>query len=226
MPIFQSKFFKESQLAHVLLDGMKGLEIGGSAHNAFGLDTVNVDRFPVHAPIDHPESNDKIILGFHPGFAPYANEQVRLCGEVMPVDIVAPGDCIPVADQSFDFVINSHVVEHFFDPIGAIKEWMRIATQYIFIICPQRDALESDKDKPLTSLEDHIMRFETGVDLGGLNGAETDEHHSRWTCQSFCNMLMWIYTQDWGKDWETCAVEDPDHKVGNGFTVVLKKKTA
>ena len=203
MPIQHSKFFPESALAHQLLDGLKGLEIGGAAHNAFGLDTLNVDR--VHH--DHPD------------FQPYASEQKRLCGAVMPVDIVAPGDCIPVEDQSFDFVISSHVIEHFYDPISAIKEWMRIATQYIFIICPQRDALESDRGKELTTLDEHIARFlETGEKLS------SDEHHPRWTCQSFASMCMWIFTQEWGKDWETCAVEDPDGKVGNGFTIVLKFK--
>ncbi len=35
--------FRESQLAHKYLDGLKGLEIGGSEHNSFGLDTLNVD---------------------------------------------------------------------------------------------------------------------------------------------------------------------------------------
>src|SRR5665213_800939 len=35
--------FKESAMAHKLLDGLEGLEIGGSAHNAFGLKTRNVD---------------------------------------------------------------------------------------------------------------------------------------------------------------------------------------
>ena len=46
MPIYNSKRFQESQLAHQLLDGLTGLEIGGAAHNAFGLDTMNVDRVP------------------------------------------------------------------------------------------------------------------------------------------------------------------------------------
>jgi len=36
--------FKESALAHKLLDGLDGLEIGGSAHNSFGLKTRNVDN--------------------------------------------------------------------------------------------------------------------------------------------------------------------------------------
>lgn len=222
MPIHKSTYFQESALAHELLDGLTGLEVGGAMHNAFGLDTLNVDRVPIG----------------HPDFAPYAAEQIRIGnmgtgGAVMPVDIVAPGDCIPVADQSFDFVISSHVIEHFYDPISAIKEWMRISRQYIFIICPQRDALESDKDKPLTDIKDHISRFnETAWLLSQKADAlvdetrNTDEHHSRWTCESFCKMCEWICAQDFGIGWEVFSAEDPDRKVGNGFTVVLKKQDA
>ena len=200
MPIYNSKKFQESALAHRLLDGLSGLEIGGAAHNAFGLDTLNVDR------IHHTNL----------AFEPYALEQVRLCGEVMPVDIVAPGDKLPVKDKSFDFVINSHVIEHFYDPISAIKEWMRVSREYIFMIVPQRDALESDKDKPLTTLEEHIERYNEQV------GGTTDDHHSRWTCKTFIDMCIWICGQEFGKGWQVYAMEETDKKVGNGFTVVLK----
>ena len=34
----------ESKLAHQYLDNLIGIEIGGSAHNSFGLNTINVDR--------------------------------------------------------------------------------------------------------------------------------------------------------------------------------------
>lgn len=226
MPIYKSKLFPESALAHQLLDGLKGLEIGSSAHNAFGLDTLNVDR------VSHE----------HPDFAPYAAEQIRLCGEVMPVDIVAPGDCIPVEDQSFDFVISSHVIEHFYDPISALKEWMRISRQYIFIIVPKRDALESDRAKPLTELGEHIRRFNLprGLDfipqttkgddgkwhenrIVEIRPPDTDEHHSRWTLESFCDMCDWICRQDFGAGWQLFKALGSDDKVGNGHCIVLKK---
>lgn len=203
MPIRPSKFFPESALAHELLDGLAGVEIGGAAHNSFGLDTINVDR------ISHTD----------PTFKPYADEQIRLCGEVMPVDVVAPGNQLPFADKSYDFVISSHVIEHFYDPIGAIKEWMRVATKYIFIIAPLRDALESDRDKPITPLQELIDRHEGTTPAPEV---ETDEHHTRWEPQGFANMLMWIYTREWGANWETCAVEVPDKKVQNGMCFVLK----
>ncbi len=62
--------FKESQIAHKYLDGLKGIEIGGSAHNPFGLNTINIDI-----------SDSEI----------FKQEQKKLCGEILKVDIVAPG---------------------------------------------------------------------------------------------------------------------------------------
>ena len=197
MPIFHSKKFRESPLAHQLLDGLTGLEIGGAAHNAFGLDTLNVDR----------------IHNTSPEFEPYALEQVRLCGEVMPVDIVAPGDKIPVKDKSYDFVISSHVIEHFYDPIAAIKEWQRIARRYVYMIVPHRDALESDRDKPLTEVSEFLHRHKAGANVGA-----TDDHHSRWTQASFVAMCALIDTPGW----KVAHVQEIDDKVGNGFTVVLE----
>lgn len=185
--------FPESKTAHAYLDGLKGIEIGGSAHNPFGLDTINVDRI-------HHTSLE---------FEPYALEQVRLCGEVLPVDVVAPGDRLPFEDKSFDFVISSHVIEHFFDPIAALKEWARAARRYIFIIFPHRDALPSDVDKSLTSLYEHSARH-----AGLIEAMDTDEHHSRWTLSTFVHMC-----NAYGFHVERCDTNDD--KVGNGCMVLI-----
>jgi Methylase involved in ubiquinone/menaquinone biosynthesis len=130
----------------------------------------------------------------------------------MAVDIVAEGTKIPVDDKSFDFVISSHVIEHFFDPIAALKEWSRIARKYIYVICPKRDALPSDRDLPLTPLEEIYARH-TGV----IPPPEIDthEHYSRWTPNTFCHMC-----QAFGFFVIDCL--ETDDKVGNGFTVILK----
>ena len=186
-------FFKTSNHATALLSGLKGIEIGGAAHNQFCLDTINVDRIGT----DHPE------------FAHYASEQIRLCGEVLPVDVVAPGDKLPFPDKSFDFVISSHVIEHFYDPIAALKEWKRVARKYIYIICPQRDALPSDVDKPLTTIGELKRRASNKK-----KASKTDEHHSRWTCKSFIDTC-----DNFG--FKVIDSLDPDDKVGNGFTVVI-----
>lgn len=50
---------------------------------------------------------------------------MNLLGHVAKVDIVAPGDHLPFSNNSQDFVVSSHVLEHFYDPIKTIKEWLR-----------------------------------------------------------------------------------------------------
>ena len=129
----------------------------------------------------------------------------------MPVDIVASGVRIPVGRKSFDFVIASHVIEHFFDPIHALEEWRRIARKYIFIICPQRDALEADRSKALTTLQEITRRHK-----GELHAPEIDDHqhYSRWTSATFVQMCRYY-------GFSVARVQDPDDKVGNGFTIII-----
>ena len=191
--------FPESKHAKHLLSGLKGLEIGGSAHNSFGLDTLNVD---------YTDAMDTV----------FKFSEIERCGEAMSVDIVAPGDNIPVANKSFDFVISSHVIEHFFDPIGALIEWARIARHYIYIIVPKRDALPSDKDKPLTPFSELFRRYTGDIPAPKI---DTHEHYSRWTLATFCDMCNAIGDATGFEVYDTLEHDD---KVGNGFTVVLRAK--
>ena len=191
----ETKFkFPESALAHQLLDGLVGIEVGGAAHNAFGLNTWNVDR----------------LMPGDPQTAMYVESQLEVCGEVMPIDVVSTGDCLPFADKSLDFVVNSHVVEHFYDPVSAIDEWARVARRFVFIICPQRDADPHDAELTLTPIEDHRSRYAEPA----TSKIATDWHHSRWTSQSFHAMC-----EAFG--YHVTYIEDPDKKVGNGFTIVI-----
>jgi SAM-dependent methyltransferase len=188
----KSQLFPESQIAHQYLDHLKGIEIGESAHNAFGLDTINVDKFGEHDP------RGEI----------YRTSQLELCGYVARVDVVASGDKLPFEDKSYDFVLASHVIEHFYNPIAALREWIRVSRKYVFLIVPQRDALESDRDKALTSLEEIKARQDE-------ESFESDDHHSRWTVDSFVDMCRAF-------GFKVAYAADPDDKVGNGFTVILE----
>lgn len=199
--------FQEHALAHKYLDGLVGIEIGGAAHNPFGLDTINVDA-------TEPGSPHRIM---------YDESQIDLCGEALPVDVVALGNHLPFSDNSYDFVISSHVIEHFFDPIGALKEWGRVARKYLFIICPQPDALPSDVGKSLTIPEYALLRHDMVVRKnstlkGGVwepKDLGIDQHWSRWTSPLFKQMLNHAGFLD------VVEIQDPDDKVGNGFTVVV-----
>ncbi len=177
---------RESALAHRWLGGLRGVEIGGAAHNDFGLDTLNVDR---------SASDDTV----------FKREERRVCGRTMPVDVVAPGDELPFPDDAFDFVLASHVIEHFYDPIRALEEWRRVAARYLFLVVPHRDRT-FDRDRPLTPLPELISR------RGGR--CEEDRHWSVWTLETFQELCAYLGL-------EVLESLDPDDKTGNGFMVVL-----
>ncbi len=189
--------FKESWLAHKLLDGLDGIEIGGAAHNPFGLQTRNVDM------------SDRMDTVFK-------KHEIECSGEALPVDVVAPGDDLPFADSSVDFVISSHVIEHFPDPIKALKEWHRVVRPdgFIYVIAPYKDRI-FDRNRDRTTLAELIARHTTGH----LDIDPDKEHCSCWLTEDFVELIKWLH-------WPIVAVQDVDDKVGNGFTVVIRVEKA
>src|SRR6185437_12817875 len=179
--------FQESKLAHKYLDGLAGLEIGGSAHNPFGLNTKNVDVM---------DSLETV----------FKKAEVKHCGEALAIDIVAPGDHLPIPDASYDFVISSHVIEHIFDPIGALQEWMRVIKPggYIFIIAPHKERT-FDKDRARTALTELIDRHE-----GRIPKPEVDNHrhYSVWITEDFLELCRYLKLN-------VVEFQDTDDKVGN-----------
>jgi SAM-dependent methyltransferase len=179
---------RRSKFVSVYLAGLRGIEIGASAHNRYFLDAINVDRFG---------GTD----------TPYKHEERRLALHTAKVDVVAPGDELPFADGSFDFVFSSHVIEHFPDPIRALLEWIRVARRYVVIVAPHRDRT-FDSGRALTTADELIARHREGL------RSDEDKHWSVWTCESFIELCERIGLR---------VVDhlDPDDKMGNGFIVVL-----
>lgn len=190
----QNNKFPESRLAHQYLDGLRGLEIGASAHNPFGLKTLNVDYSDDYS-------------------TEFKQQEVRMCGSYAPVHIISAGDDLPFKDNIWDFVISSHVIEHFYDPIKTIKEWLRVVKPggYIFIIAPHKERT-FDRDRPRTSVEELIDRHIHP------NPPEIDHHghYSVWITEDFLALCERM-------GWKVVAYQDVDDKVGNGFTVVIQK---
>jgi SAM-dependent methyltransferase len=175
------------------LDGKIGVEIGGSAHNDYGLRAVNVDRFP---------EMDTV----------YKREELRLCGRMRPIDLVAPGDDLPFRDDTVDFVFASHVIEHFPDPIRALDEWCRVARERVVVVVPHRDRT-FDRDRDLTPAEELLQRHFDGFT------SEEDKHWSVWTRESFLEMCD-------AAGFPVVDSLDPDDKLANGFIVVIDAAAA
>lgn len=192
---------KESVLAKKYCTG-RGLEIGGSAHNPFNLNSLNVDYTS--------ELNE------------FKQMEIRKCFRHLPVDIVAPGDMIPLPDASQDFVVSSHVLEHFFDPIKTLIEWHRLVKKggVIFMIIPHKERT-FDSHRERTKLQELIDRHEGKI----KETPAENSHHSVWITHDAAELIK--YMNDNGlfvPPVEITEVQDEDDKVGNGFTVVLTKR--
>ena len=184
---------KRSQFVDRYLAGLKGIEIGASAHNDFGLDAVNVDRY---GDLD----------------TPYKREEWNLSRRIRSVDVVAPGDELPFDDDSVDFVFASHTLEHFPDPIRALKEWVRVARKYVVTVIPHRDRT-FDRDRELTTTDELLRRHHENF------RSEEDKHWSVWTRESFLELCE-------ATGFRVLDSLDPDDKVGNGFIVVIDATTS
>ncbi len=190
--------FPPSPLADRYLRKLKGVEIGASAHNSYYLDTINVDY-----------TND---------FTIYKQEEVNMCGKWAPVDVVADAAKLPFQNESFDFVISSHMLEHHWMPIAVVGEWCRVAREYIFITVPRKD-LTFDKDKPVTPINELLLRH-IGAIVKTLDSVP-DDHWNIWDIHEFRNFVGYcaaIYNL------EVIEFQEKDDKVGNGMTVLFKKR--
>ncbi|MBC8017590.1 MAG: glycosyltransferase, partial [Verrucomicrobia bacterium] len=193
----------ESALAHKWLDGLAGLEIGSSALNPFGLNTRNVGL----------------------SFEGYIKEQCELTGEADTIHIVAPADDIPVPDDSEDFVLSSHVIEHCPDMIKALVEWYRVIKPggYLYMIIPFRDAAPTDKGRPLTEW-DHIFKDYvnqiTEKEEPEANGIPFGYGHYH---VFEINQLHGFVQNIFGDRLELVDHQNQDDKIGNGFTLVYRK---
>lgn len=187
--------FRESALAHELLDGLKGLEIGASSQNQFGLSGCLY--------LDYSDNTKNSYFG---------QMQLRDTGLIYPVDVVGDGELLPFKDGSFDYVINSHVLEHIWDVKSAIDEWMRVSRKFVFIVVPHKDRC-GESDRPTYTAEIAMSRYKAPRP----KHHSIEEHLASWRTEDFLCMCA-----DLG--YNVLRYQDIDDKVGIGFTIVLESK--
>jgi SAM-dependent methyltransferase len=132
----------------------RGLEIGGpsqifGAHGAMPV-------YPVARQIDNVT------------FASRTRWEGRVeAGETFSFDprkaagrqyIAEATDLSAIADESYDFVISSHMLEHCANPIAALKEWRRVVRTdgALLLVVPHRDGT-FDRFRPVTPLS-HLIQ--------------------------------------------------------------------
>jgi predicted SAM-dependent methyltransferase len=154
---------KESALAHKLLDGLCGIEIGAASYAPFGLKTVNVGLTEKMDPVDHNK---------------YKKHQIRVTGDYARIDI--PGnaeDLSNIPTSSVDFVLHSHVWEHLANPLKSLNEWARVVKHrgLLFIMVPHRNALPEDRGRNVTSIK-HLTALLDGKQVDPKDVPITGHH--------------------------------------------------
>jgi len=181
----------------ILLDGLKGLEIGRGSWNDYELDALNVSPSELEATQHMPT----------------------------PIDIDAFGDDIPVADESQDFVFSSHVVEHLPNLIKALKEWDRVVKVggYIVMIVPLPDARVKDRGKELTTWEHIKTDYDWNLDIdshpfNSLTDYRGGHYHT------FTPDSLMQFIGNTGLKWQLVGIERKDTRHGNGFWLAYRKE--
>lgn len=146
-------------------------------------------------------------------------------------------------------MLSSHVLEHFFDPIKTIQEWLRCVRPggYVFFIVPHKDRTY-DRQRPVTPLtelqdrhqgilkpEHYIIMTIPELSTEALSadymqlydgnnipvGYErlTSDSHRHQTVWDFNNMLELCHEYHFNIIYSA----ETDDKVGTGFTIILQK---
>ena len=71
---------------------------------------------------------------------------------------------IPKPDASFDCVFSSHLIEHLEEPFQAIREFCRVASRSVFVICPHDEYLNEHEEHLWQITHDDL--FHMGIFFG------------------------------------------------------------
>jgi SAM-dependent methyltransferase len=82
-------------------------------------------------------------------------------------------DLEPIADDSYDALLSSHVIEHFANPIGALREWRRVLRPggHLVTVAPHKEGC-ADHRRPTTPLAHLVEDDARGVGEDDMTHAE------------------------------------------------------
>jgi len=74
-------------------------------------------------------------------------------------------DLSSISDATYDVILSCHSIEHFANPIKALKEWCRVLKSdgYLLLIIPHKDGT-FDHNRPITKLPHLIQDYEMNID--------------------------------------------------------------
>ncbi len=100
-----------------------------------------------------------------PGIKPFYVDRFReYAGERCLADYWGDACNLPFRDDSLDYVVSSHVLEHVANPVAALKEWVRVLRHggIIYLLVPDRRHTW-DRARELTPPRHMLADFEQGI---------------------------------------------------------------
>jgi len=123
------------------------------------LEGEGIEIGALHLPLDIPEGV-KVRYLDRMSVAELRQQYPELAGwNLVEADIIDDGETLEsIPDNSLDFVIAKHMIEHCQNPIGAIKNFLRVVKDggIVYLAVPDKRYI-FDCDRPVTSL-DHLIR--------------------------------------------------------------------
>lgn len=140
-------------------EGKIGLEIGGPSGIFSDKGMIPIYRYAER--IDNCNfSNETIWGGSIPGGPTYRYSDQKVGNQF----ICEGNDLKGIAEETYDFVIASHSIEHFADPIKAVKEWSRVLKRggALLVVAPDK-RFTFDHRRQITSFEHLVEDHRSGI---------------------------------------------------------------
>jgi len=142
------------------LRGQIGLEIGGPSAVFRGN-----QQFPLYPLVGRLDCTTFSYQTMWEGQLEQGGAFVYAPGKESGRQIICDGsDLSLIADQSYDFLISSHVIEHIANPIAALKNWQRVLRDdgTMVLIAPHHADIY-DHRRPVTRMEHLVDDFQQGI---------------------------------------------------------------
>lgn len=135
------------------------------------------------------------------------------------LDIICNGETLElIDDKSQDFVIGSHVMEHFFNPLLALKNWDRVLKKngIIYMIIPDKRTFH-DRDKETTTYSHLLEDFKNNKIM---TPEHSDGHEHFWTNKE---LLEIVYNFQNDYNYDVILLFERDMKTFKDLVIVLRK---